>query len=148
MVVQISDPIFEAMKDRVVFISGKHISHPIINTESTINKPEWFLGNRKSNDGVMSQARRECDDRRHEPTTVRPRNLGKAQTCPHRENQRDAFIQAEEWFGHLDHVFANAGMGPTIDFLDDTLDKKGHLTPPDLKADAISLVGAIPLPPA
>lgn len=59
------------------------------------------------------------------------------------ENQRDAFIQVEEWFGRIDHVFANAGIGPTMNFLDSTLDEHGHLAPPDLRTINVNLLGVI-----
>lgn len=59
------------------------------------------------------------------------------------ESQRDAFIQIEVWFGRLDHVFANAGLGPTTNFLDDQLDENGLLTPPDLRTINVNLLGVI-----
>ncbi|CAG8898755.1 unnamed protein product [Penicillium egyptiacum] len=59
------------------------------------------------------------------------------------DSQRDAFIKIEEWFGRIDHVFANAGVGPTTDFLDDSLDENGHLAPPDLRTINVNLVGVI-----
>ncbi|KAJ5210914.1 Short-chain dehydrogenase/reductase SDR [Penicillium cf. griseofulvum] len=59
------------------------------------------------------------------------------------ESQRDAFIQIEEWFGRIDHVFANAGLGPTINFLDESLDENGQLTPPNLQTINVNLLGVI-----
>jgi NAD(P)-dependent dehydrogenase (short-subunit alcohol dehydrogenase family) len=59
------------------------------------------------------------------------------------ESLRDAFIQIETWFGHIDHVFANAGVGPTTDFLDDTLDENGLLAPPNLRTINVNLLGVI-----
>ena len=59
------------------------------------------------------------------------------------ESQRDAFIQAEEWFGRIDHVFANAGIGPTTDFLTHSLDDNGQFTPPDLRTINVNLLGVI-----
>ncbi|KAK9848158.1 uncharacterized protein MYU51_017155 [Penicillium brevicompactum] len=59
------------------------------------------------------------------------------------ESQRDAFIQIEEWYGHIDHVFANAGRGPTLDFLDDTFDENGLLAPPNLRTINVNLLGVI-----
>lgn len=59
------------------------------------------------------------------------------------ESQRDAFIQVEEWFGRIDHVFANAGVGPTSDFLDDNLDENGQLTPPNFRTINVNLLGVI-----
>lgn len=59
------------------------------------------------------------------------------------ESQRDAFIQIEAWYGHIDHVFANAGLGPTFDFLDDTFDENGLLAPPNLRTINVNLLGVI-----
>ncbi|KAJ5970501.1 uncharacterized protein N7479_000419 [Penicillium vulpinum] len=59
------------------------------------------------------------------------------------ESQRDAFIQIEEWFGRIDHVFANAGVGPTSNLLDNSLDENGQLTPPDLQTINVNLIGVI-----
>ncbi|KAJ5864999.1 uncharacterized protein N7529_006915 [Penicillium soppii] len=59
------------------------------------------------------------------------------------DSLRDAFIQIEAWFGHIDHVFANAGVGPTTDFLDDTLDENGLLAPPNLRTINVNLLGVI-----
>lgn len=59
------------------------------------------------------------------------------------ESLRDAFIQIEAWYGHIDHVFANAGVGPTTDFLDDTLDENGLLAPPNLRTINVNLLGVI-----
>lgn len=53
------------------------------------------------------------------------------------------FIQAENWFGRIDHVFANAGVGPTTNLLDVTLDESGYLAPPDLKTVNVNLLGAM-----
>ncbi|KAJ5780344.1 hypothetical protein N7457_005504 [Penicillium paradoxum] len=59
------------------------------------------------------------------------------------ESQRAAFIQIEEWFGRIDHVFANAGVGPMSDFLEDDLDENGLLAPPNLRTVNINLLGVI-----
>jgi NAD(P)-dependent dehydrogenase (short-subunit alcohol dehydrogenase family) len=59
------------------------------------------------------------------------------------DSLRDAFIQIEAWFGHIDHVFANAGVGPTTDFLDDYLDENGLLAPPNLRTINVNLLGVI-----
>ncbi|CAG8162785.1 unnamed protein product [Penicillium olsonii] len=59
------------------------------------------------------------------------------------ESQRDAFIQIEAWHGHIDHVFANAGVGPTTSLVDETLDENGLLTPPNLRTINVNLLGVI-----
>ncbi|CAG8276600.1 unnamed protein product [Penicillium salamii] len=59
------------------------------------------------------------------------------------ESQRDAFIQIEAWYGHIDHVFANAGVGPTSPLVDGTLDENGLLTPPNLRTINVNLIGVI-----
>ncbi|KAL2869244.1 uncharacterized protein BJX67DRAFT_379274 [Aspergillus lucknowensis] len=56
---------------------------------------------------------------------------------------RAFFDEAISSAGRIDHVFANAGIGPTIDFQNDVLDALGALVPPDLRALNVNLVGAI-----
>lgn len=53
------------------------------------------------------------------------------------------FIQSETWYGRIDQVFANAGVGPTTDLLDVTLDESGCLAPPDLRTVNVNLLGAM-----
>lgn len=53
------------------------------------------------------------------------------------------FIQSENWFGRIDHVFANAGVGPTTDLLDIAFDESGHLAAPGLKTVNVNLLGAM-----
>ncbi|KAJ6144075.1 hypothetical protein N7471_003528 [Penicillium samsonianum] len=59
------------------------------------------------------------------------------------ESLQDAFIQIEACFGHIDHVFANAGVSPTTNLLDDTLDENGLLAPPNLRTVNVNLLGVI-----
>ncbi|KAJ5749602.1 hypothetical protein N7533_006630 [Penicillium manginii] len=59
------------------------------------------------------------------------------------ENLRSMFDEANKLFGRIDHVFANAGVGPTTDFLDVTLDESGQLEPPNLRTIDINLLGPI-----
>lgn len=53
------------------------------------------------------------------------------------------FVQANEWFGRIDHVFANAGIAPTTDFLDVTLNDAGQLEPPNLRTVNVNMLGPI-----
>ena len=59
------------------------------------------------------------------------------------ESLRNMFVQANERFGRIDHVFANAGVTPTPDFLDVKLDKDGQLEPPNLCGINVNLMGPI-----
>ncbi|KAJ5103921.1 hypothetical protein N7532_004450 [Penicillium argentinense] len=56
---------------------------------------------------------------------------------------RSMFEQANKWFGRIDSVFACAGVSPTTDFLDITLDESGQLAPPNLRTMDINLLGPI-----
>ncbi|KAL4776880.1 hypothetical protein BDW60DRAFT_202981 [Aspergillus nidulans var. acristatus] len=60
---------------------------------------------------------------------------------------RNLFIRGVERFGVIDHVFANAGIGPLSNFLGETFeDKDGReqlLAPPDLKVLDVNLIGTI-----
>lgn len=59
------------------------------------------------------------------------------------ESLRGLFDHAEKLYGRIDHVFANAGVGPTTDFLDVTLNENGQLEPPNLRTFNINLLGPI-----
>lgn len=56
---------------------------------------------------------------------------------------RKMFIRANEWFGRIDHVFANAGVSPSTDLLDVTLDTDGQLQAPSLRTVNVNLVGVM-----
>ncbi|KAJ6027547.1 hypothetical protein N7499_001003 [Penicillium canescens] len=59
------------------------------------------------------------------------------------ESLHNAFVQAEKWFGRIDHVFANAGVSTTTDFLDGKLDDNGELAPPNLRTINVNLIGVL-----
>lgn len=59
------------------------------------------------------------------------------------ESLRNMFNQADEIFGGIDHVFANAGVGPTTDFLGINLDEAGQLEPPPLRTINVNLIGPL-----
>ncbi|KAK4868290.1 hypothetical protein LT330_007012 [Penicillium expansum] len=128
-VIQISDAVFEAMKDQVVFITGG---------SSGIGKATAELCLKHGANVIIG-------DMNPLPSDLEISEKLKfiKLDVSSWESQRDAFIQIEERFGRLDHVFANAGVGPTIDFLDETLDKNDHLTPPDLRTINVNLLGVL-----
>ncbi|KAF1930192.1 NAD(P)-binding protein [Didymella exigua CBS 183.55] len=49
------------------------------------------------------------------------------------KQQVELFKAAEKQYGKIDHVFANAGIAPTVSLLEDDVDVNGDLLPPDLK---------------
>ncbi|BAE62084.1 unnamed protein product [Aspergillus oryzae RIB40] len=59
------------------------------------------------------------------------------------DSLRNLFNEAVKTFGRIDHVFANAGIAPRTNFLDESLDENGELAPPDLKVLKVNLIGAI-----
>ncbi|KAJ5440056.1 uncharacterized protein N7458_011054 [Penicillium daleae] len=59
------------------------------------------------------------------------------------ESLRNLFDQADKLFGGIDHVFANAGVGPTTDFLDIKLNEAGQLEPPNLRTINVNLLGPL-----
>ncbi|KAJ5272978.1 hypothetical protein N7478_008103 [Penicillium angulare] len=59
------------------------------------------------------------------------------------ESIRGFFAQAKDLFGRIDHVFVNAGVAPTTDFLNHTLDSDGNIAPPNLRTINVNLIGAI-----
>ncbi|KAG2418021.1 hypothetical protein HFD88_001121 [Aspergillus terreus] len=56
---------------------------------------------------------------------------------------RALFIQGHARFGRIDHVFANAGIGPRGNFLEETFDEEGLLAPPVLTTIEINLLSVI-----
>ncbi|KAJ5167761.1 uncharacterized protein N7482_003355 [Penicillium canariense] len=56
---------------------------------------------------------------------------------------RNMFDQADKFFGGIDHVFANAGVPPTTQFLDVHLDEAGQLQPPPLQTINVNLIGPL-----
>ncbi|KAJ5921994.1 hypothetical protein N7516_009697 [Penicillium verrucosum] len=127
--VQISEHIFKAMKDKVIFITGG---------AAGIGKATAELCLKHGANVIIG------DMKQLPPDLEISDKLKFIQLdVSSWESQRDAFIQVEEWFGRIDHVFANAGIRPTTNFLDDSLDENGHLTPPDLRTINVNLVGVI-----
>lgn len=59
------------------------------------------------------------------------------------KEQSDMFKAAKEKFGAVNHVFANAGISPTVTLLEDEVDENGDLLPPNLKTLDINLTGVI-----
>ncbi|KAE8164808.1 hypothetical protein BDV40DRAFT_286688 [Aspergillus tamarii] len=59
------------------------------------------------------------------------------------DSLRTLFNEAVKAFGRIDHVFANAGIGPRTSFLEESLDENGELAPPDMKVLNVNMNGAI-----
>lgn len=59
------------------------------------------------------------------------------------ESSRNFFAEAEKLFGRIDHVFINAGVGPTLNFFDHSFDKDTNLLPPNLRTIDVNFIGAI-----
>lgn len=53
------------------------------------------------------------------------------------------FKAAERYYGRIDHVFANAGIAPTVSLLEDDVDANGDLLPPNLKTIDVNLLGCL-----
>ncbi|KAL3454704.1 hypothetical protein BJX65DRAFT_301335 [Aspergillus insuetus] len=62
---------------------------------------------------------------------------------------RNLFIRGISHFGRIDHVFANAGIGPRTNFLEERFEEDAEddgeklLAPPDLRAVNVNLLGVI-----
>ena len=59
------------------------------------------------------------------------------------ESLRNMFDEADKAFGGIDHVFANAGVRPTTDFLSLNLNEAGQLEPPPLTTINVNLIGVL-----
>lgn len=53
------------------------------------------------------------------------------------------FKAAEKEYGKIDHVFANAGISPTITLLEDDVDENGDLLPPKMNTLNVNLTGCL-----
>lgn len=58
-------------------------------------------------------------------------------------DQLALFKAAKEHYGQIDHVFANAGIGGSASLLEDDVDEKGDLLPPNMKTVEINMVGCM-----
>ncbi|KAG9195224.1 hypothetical protein G6011_00344 [Alternaria panax] len=59
------------------------------------------------------------------------------------KEQLQVFKAAEQKYGKIDQVFANAGIGNTMILLNDSVDENGDLLPPTLDTININLIGVI-----
>lgn len=58
-------------------------------------------------------------------------------------DQKAMFKAAIDTYGRVDHAFANAGIPPQETFMEDNLDDKGELLPPNLKVVQVNYIGEI-----
>ncbi|KAF1938703.1 NAD(P)-binding protein [Clathrospora elynae] len=59
------------------------------------------------------------------------------------KEQLEMFKAAEQQYGKIDHVFANAGILPTISLLEDDVDENGDLLPPKLDTVNVNFTGCM-----
>jgi hypothetical protein len=59
------------------------------------------------------------------------------------KEQVELFKAAQKEYGHIDHVFANAGITQTCSLLEDDVDEHGDLLPPKLNTLNVNLTGCI-----
>jgi NAD(P)-dependent dehydrogenase (short-subunit alcohol dehydrogenase family) len=59
------------------------------------------------------------------------------------QQQVELFKAAKEQYGKIDHVFANAGIAPTVSLLEEDVDDNGDLLPPNLKTVNVNLLGCM-----
>jgi NAD(P)-dependent dehydrogenase (short-subunit alcohol dehydrogenase family) len=59
------------------------------------------------------------------------------------KEQVELFKAAEKEYGKIDHVFANAGIAPTISLLEEDVDENGDLLPPKLNTLNVNLNGCM-----
>jgi NAD(P)-dependent dehydrogenase (short-subunit alcohol dehydrogenase family) len=58
-------------------------------------------------------------------------------------DQLAMFRAAKAEYGHIEHVFANAGIGGSTYLLDDDKDENGELLPPSLNTVNVNLIGCM-----
>jgi NADP-dependent 3-hydroxy acid dehydrogenase YdfG len=59
------------------------------------------------------------------------------------KEQVELFKAAEKEYGKIDHVFANAGIAPTISLFEEDVDENGDLLPPKLNTLNVNLNGCM-----
>jgi NAD(P)-dependent dehydrogenase (short-subunit alcohol dehydrogenase family) len=59
------------------------------------------------------------------------------------KEQIELFKAAEDEYGRIDHVFANAGISPSFSLLEDDVDEHGDLLPPKLNTLNVNLNGCV-----
>ncbi|KAF1361335.1 NAD(P)-binding protein, partial [Lizonia empirigonia] len=59
------------------------------------------------------------------------------------KQQVELFKAAEKHYGRIDHVFANAGIAPTISLLEDEVDANGDLLPQNMRTITVNLLGCL-----
>ncbi|KAF2818457.1 NAD(P)-binding protein [Ophiobolus disseminans] len=59
------------------------------------------------------------------------------------KEQVELFKAAEKQYGKIDHVFANAGIAPTVSLLEDDVDEHGDLMPPNMRTMDVNLTGCL-----
>ncbi|KAH6629711.1 hypothetical protein C7974DRAFT_310563 [Boeremia exigua] len=59
------------------------------------------------------------------------------------KQQLELFRAAQKEYGKIDHVFANAGIAPTISLLEEDVDASGDLLPPNLRTINVNLLGCL-----
>ncbi|RAR13383.1 NAD(P)-binding protein [Stemphylium lycopersici] len=59
------------------------------------------------------------------------------------EDQLAMFKAAERTYGKIDHVFANAGIGPSTSLVEDEVDENGDPLPPKLNTINVNFIGVM-----
>ena len=59
------------------------------------------------------------------------------------QEQLDMFKEAQKQYGNIDHVFANAGIGPSMTLLEDDVDEHGDLLPPKEDTLNVNFIGCL-----
>ncbi|KAJ5554891.1 hypothetical protein N7461_003361 [Penicillium sp. DV-2018c] len=155
--IQISDDQLTSLKDKVIFITGTYIH---ITSHSHIHPTKKPPHNPNSTGGAsgIGKATATLCLTHGAHTIIGDINLpsstlqASTETPNLKEIQVDitswpsqvnAFTQILTHYGRIDHVFANAGIGPTTSFLEETLDSSGNLTPPDFSTLNVNLLGVL-----
>ncbi|KAJ5565696.1 hypothetical protein N7535_007334 [Penicillium sp. DV-2018c] len=146
--IQISDDQLTSLKDKVIFITGTYIhitSHSHIHPTK---KPPHNPNSTGGASGIGKATATLCLT--HGAHTIigdinlpllNPPSLNR--NAQPQRNPINAFTQILTHYGRIDHVFANAGIGPTTSFLEETLDSSGNLTPPDFSTLNVNLLGVL-----
>lgn len=140
---EISDDDLAGVKDQVVVITGEGFLHQVVLSILTSTGASSGIGLATLRRVLQHGGKVFASDLNALPEP-------EASSIPfHRtdvtswKNQSEMFKAAEKEYGKIDHVFANAGISPTITLLEDDVDENGDLLPPKMNTLNVNLTGCL-----
>ncbi|CEL06156.1 hypothetical protein ASPCAL07264 [Aspergillus calidoustus] len=143
---QIHDDALISLKDKVVLITGSTSGIGLATTKLCLDLGAKVIAgdmNPLSDQFLLQQQAEEQDQPSQSQLLFQQTDVTDWPSI------RNLFIRGFSHFGRIDHVFANAGIGPRTNFLEErfeegaTDDGEKLLAPPDLRTVNVNLLGVI-----